>query len=109
MCFIEHIQDSVLQCMLFANDMALVEELREELSGKLELWRQSLEAHGFCIIRSKTKYMECKFSKRCTNSNFQVKNGDNTILQVIRFKYLGSIIQNDGEIEGDMNHRIQAG
>ena len=25
------------------------------------------------------------------------------------FKYLGSIIQKDGEINGDVNHRIQAG
>ena len=28
---------------------------------------------------------------------------------VTRFKYLGSIVQNDGEIEADVNHRIQAG
>ena len=25
------------------------------------------------------------------------------------FKYLGSIIQKDGEIDSDVNHRIQAG
>ncbi|KAL5153945.1 Craniofacial development protein 2 [Glycine soja] len=28
---------------------------------------------------------------------------------ITRFKYLGSVIQDDGEIEGDVNHRIQAG
>ena len=26
-----------------------------------------------------------------------------------RYKYLGLIIQRDGEIDGDVNHRIQAG
>jgi len=31
------------------------------------------------------------------------------ISQVTRFKYLGSIVQDDGEIEADVNHRIQAG
>ncbi|KAL5146330.1 Craniofacial development protein 2 [Glycine soja] len=35
--------------------------------------------------------------------------GDHIIPQVTLFKYLGSVIQDDGEIEGDVNHRIQAG
>ena len=74
-----------------------------------EMWRQALEAYNFCISRSKTEYMESKFSKRRTNSNLEVRIEDDTIPQVKRFKYLGSIIQNDGEIEGDVNHRIQAG
>jgi len=39
----------------------------------------------------------------------EVKVGDHTIPQVTRFKYLGSIVQNDGEIEADVSHRIQAG
>ena len=51
--------------------------------------------------------MEYKFSKRCTNSNSEVRVEENAIPQVIRFKYLGSIVKNDGGIEGDVNHRIQ--
>ena len=95
----EHIQHPVPQCMLFADDIVLVGESREELNGKQALRKQALEAHGFCLSRSKTKYMEYKFSKRRTNSNLEVKIGDDTIPQVTRFKYLGSIIQSDGEIE----------
>ena len=102
----EHIQDLVPWCMLFANDIALLGEWREEINEKLELWRQAWEAHSFCISRSKTKYMECKFGKRCTNSNLEVKIENDTIPQIIGFKYLGSIIQNDREIEGYVNHRI---
>ena len=82
---IKHIQDLVPQCMLFTNNIVLIEESREELNGKLELWRKALEAHG------KTKYMEYMFSKRCTNSNLKVKIEDNTI-QVAQFMYLESII-----------------
>ena len=52
--------------------------------------------------------MKWKFDKRCKNSNFEVKIGDDIIPQVTRFKYLESIMQNNGEIEGDINHRIQA-
>ena len=67
-----------------------------------------MEVHGFRISRIKTKYMECKFSNRRTNSNLEVKVGDDTISQVTIFKYLELIIQNDGEIVGDIDHRIQA-
>ncbi|KAH1197968.1 Craniofacial development protein 2 [Glycine max] len=50
-----------------------------------------------------------RFNKRRRVSNSEVKIGDHIIPQVTRFKYLGSVIQDDGEIEGDVNHRIQAG
>lgn len=52
--------------------------------------------------------MECKFKKIISISNIEKKVGDPDIPQVIWFKYLGSITQNDGEIEGNVNHRIQA-
>jgi len=41
--------------------------------------------------------------------NAVVKIGDHIIPQVTRFKYLGSIVQNDGEVKGHVNHRIQDG
>jgi len=87
----------------------LLGESREELNGRLETWRQALEAYGFRLSRSKTEYMECNFSKRRSGSTLEVKVGDHIIPQVTRFKYLGSIVQNDGEIEADVNHRIQVG
>ncbi|KAH1214111.1 Craniofacial development protein 2 [Glycine max] len=85
------------------------ETKKAELNERLETWRRALETHGFRLSRSKSKYMECKFNKRRRVSNSEVKIGDHIIPQVTRFKYLGSVIQDDGEIEGDVNHRIQAG
>lgn len=38
-----------------------------------------------------------------------MKVRDHIIPQVTRFKYLKSVIQNDGEIERDVKHRTQAG
>ena len=32
-----------------------------------------MEAHSFCISRKQTKYMECKFSRRPTSMNLEVK------------------------------------
>ncbi|RZB99271.1 CRS2-associated factor 2, chloroplastic [Glycine soja] len=91
------------------HDIVLLGESREELNERLETWRRALETHGFRLSRSKSEYMECKFNKSRRVSNSEVKIEDHIIPQVTRFKYLGSVIQDDGEIEGDVNHRIQAG
>ncbi|KAH1225351.1 LINE-1 reverse transcriptase [Glycine max] len=105
----EQIQEIAPRCMLFADDIVLLGESREELNERLETWRRALETHGFRLSRSKSEYMECKFNKSRRVSNLEEKIRDHIIPQVTRFKYLGSVIQDDGEIEGDVNHRIQAG
>ena len=40
------------------------------------MWREALESKGFRLSRSKTKYIECKFSKKQTNSDVYVKIGE---------------------------------
>jgi hypothetical protein len=45
-------------------------------------WRRALEADGFRLSRNKTKYMECNFSKRRSNSSLEVKVGDHIMPQV---------------------------
>jgi len=105
----KHIQELAPRCMLFADDVVLLGESRKEVNGRLETWRQALEAYGFRLSRSKTEYMKCNFSGRRSRSTLEVKVGDHIIPQVTRFKYLGSLVQNDGEIEADVSHRIQAG
>jgi hypothetical protein len=57
---------------------------------------------------SKTEYMECNFIKRRIISSLEVKVSDHIIPQVTQFKYLRSIVQNDGKLE-DVNHRSQVG
>ena len=34
----KHIQDDVPQCMQFANDIVLVDETKNGVNGKLEIW-----------------------------------------------------------------------
>jgi len=57
------IQDEILWCMLSDDDIVLVDETKAGVNAKLELWRQTLETRGFRLSRTKTEYMECKFSK----------------------------------------------
>ena len=67
-------------------------------------WRRALKTHDFHQSRNKMEYMECKCNKRKSVSNIEVKVGDHIIQQLTRFKYLESVIQNDGEIKRSVNH-----
>ena len=62
--------------MLFADDIVLVDETRDGVNRKLELWREALEDKGLRIDRTKTEYMECKFSNRGNNEGIDVKIGE---------------------------------
>jgi hypothetical protein len=46
-------------CMLFADDMVLIEESRIGVDQKLELWGDTLESKDFRFSRTKTEYMKC--------------------------------------------------
>ena len=61
------IHEDILWCMLFANDIILIDKTKEEVNKKLELWRQTLKVRGFRLSRSKIEYMDCKFRKRMNN------------------------------------------
>jgi hypothetical protein len=53
------IKSDILWCMLFADDVVLVDESRAGVNRKLELWRRTLESKGFRLSRTKTEYMRC--------------------------------------------------
>jgi hypothetical protein len=102
------IQDEVPWCMMFADDIVLVDEKKERVEAKLELWRHTLESRGFKLSRSKTEYMECRFSGINRDQGSILLEGKE-ISSSDCFKYLGSIIQKDGELDADVAHRIKAG
>ena len=95
--------------MLFADDIALLGDSKGEINQKLELWRMTLELKGFRLSRGKTEYMHCCFDDTQTHEATEIKLGSQTIQQVDKFRYLGSIIQKDCEVDSDVNNRIQAG
>ncbi|KAL6557565.1 hypothetical protein OROMI_017915 [Orobanche minor] len=76
---------------------------------KLELWRDTLEARGFRLGRSKTEYMECRFSDNSDREAGMITFDGKVVNGSTFFRYLGSIIQKDGELDGDVAHRIKAG
>uniref|UniRef100_A0A1U7UYL3 Uncharacterized protein LOC104213328 n=1 Tax=Nicotiana sylvestris TaxID=4096 RepID=A0A1U7UYL3_NICSY len=103
-----HIQGEVPWCILFVDDIVLIDETRSGVNARLEIWRQTLESKGFKLSRTKTEYLECKFSET-HDADVEVKLDGQVIPKRASFKYLGSIIQGDGEIDEDVTHRIGAG
>ncbi|KAM3305906.1 hypothetical protein P3S67_012775 [Capsicum chacoense] len=103
------IQGKVPWCMLFAEDVVLIDETRAGVNEKLEVWRQTLESKGFRLSRSKTKYMECKFSEVRQEDDVVVRLDSQEIRKRDSFRYLGSMIQGNDEIDKDVSNRIGAG
>ena len=94
--------------MLFADDIVLIDETKSEWNGKLEKWRHSLESKGFRLSRSKTEYLRCGFTG-VERDDGEVTMGGVVIPRVEKFKYLGSIVEERGDIDEDISHRIRTG
>ena len=102
------IQEEVPWCMLFADDTILIDETRDGVNARLEVWRQTLESKGFRLSRTKTEYLECKFSVELDESSVEVRLAAQIIPKIERFKYLGSVLQGSGDIDSDVIQRIGA-
>ena len=91
--------------MLFADDIVICEEIREEVERRLESWRYGLEKRGMKVNRSQTEYL-------CVNEgndNETVKMEDTKVPRVKKFKYLGSTVQESRGCEREVNKRVQEG
>jgi Reverse transcriptase (RNA-dependent DNA polymerase) len=61
------IQRDIFWCILFANNVMLIDESRIKVDQKLELWRHTLKLKYFRLSRTKTEYMRCQFNANNTN------------------------------------------
>ena len=82
--------------MLFTDDRVLIDETRKGVNTKLERWRDTLEAKGFRLSRSKTEYLHCRFSADEGGIASEVAIEGAVISRVEKFRYLSSIIQENG-------------
>ncbi|KAK3517653.1 hypothetical protein QTP70_014779 [Hemibagrus guttatus] len=91
--------------MMFADDIVICSESREQVEENLERWRFALERRGMKVSRSKTEYM-------CVNDregSGTVRLQGEEVKKVQEFKYLGSTVQSNGECAKDVKKRVQAG
>ena len=94
--------------MLFANDIFPIDESRDRLNNKLERWRHTLESKGFRLSKSKTEYMRCRFSG-VEGGGREITMGGVVIPRVEKFRHLGSIIEERGDIDSAISHCIRTG
>ncbi|KAK3517403.1 hypothetical protein QTP70_008931 [Hemibagrus guttatus] len=91
--------------MMFADDIVICSESREQVEENLERWRFALERRGMKVSRSKTEYM-------CVNEregSGTVRLQGEEVKKVEEFKYLGSTVQSNGECGKEVKKRVQAG
>ncbi|KAK3547424.1 hypothetical protein QTP86_020881 [Hemibagrus guttatus] len=91
--------------MMFADDIVICSESREQVEENLERWRFALERRGMKVSRSKTEYM-------CVNEregSGTVRLQGEEVKKVQEFKYLGSTVQSNGEYGKEVKKRVQAG
>ena len=91
--------------MLFADDIVICEETREEVEWRLESWRYALERRGMKVSRSKTEYLCINGG----NDDKTVKMEDTKVPRVKEFKYLGSTVQERGSCEREVKKKVQTG
>ncbi|KAK3505605.1 hypothetical protein QTP70_004923 [Hemibagrus guttatus] len=91
--------------MMFADDIVICSESREQVEENLKTWRSALERRGMKVSCSKTEYM-------CVNEregSGTVRLQGEEVKKVQEFKYLGSTVQSNGECGKDVKKRVQAG
>ncbi|KAK3521222.1 hypothetical protein QTP70_001046 [Hemibagrus guttatus] len=79
--------------MMFADDIVICSESREQVEENLERWRFALERRVMKVSRSKTEYM-------CVNEregSGTVRLQGEEVKKVQEFKYLGSTVQSNVE------------
>ncbi|KAK3565083.1 hypothetical protein QTP86_033141 [Hemibagrus guttatus] len=79
--------------MMFADDIVICSEGREQVEENLERWRFALERRGMKVSRSQTEYM-------CVNEregSGTVRLQGEEVKKVQEFKYLMSTVQSNGE------------
>ena len=67
-----------------------------------------MESKGFRLGRTKTEYIRCDFGTT-TQKEEDVSLKGQVMPRKDTFRYLGSMLQRDGDIDEDVSHRIKAG
>ncbi|KAI5732115.1 hypothetical protein M8J77_021794 [Diaphorina citri] len=88
--------------LMFADDCALFAETPEQLQLLVDLFTTESRKLGLKVNESKTEVMFVNMEP------IPITINGRTLKEVQCFKYLGSNIQNNGRLESEINHRINA-
>ena len=95
----------ILRKLLYADDLAVVMESKQELQEVLVEWKDLFERHGLRMSLDKTEVLSVGSQRQelgITLGGRDIKQGDS-------FTYLGGMISGDGRSDGEVRKRIQSG
>ena len=102
----EDVREAMLWDLLFADDLVITAETMEELQERYEAWKECLERGGLRVNIGKTEVM---LSSREGREELHVAAGNGRELkQATSFKYLGSVISEEGGSDLEVRQRIKA-
>ncbi|XP_026684524.1 uncharacterized protein LOC113470359 [Diaphorina citri] len=89
--------------MMFADDIVLCEESVEEMERELERWKNALERRGLKINRTKTVQLNFEMD---TERRLHLDGVELNVMD--KFKYLGSVVDKEGELDCEIAYRVSA-
>ena len=88
--------------LLYADDLAIIDITSTYTQNRLESWQKVLTDNGLKINVAKTEYLSTR------ENPLPMKRNGEELKNVDHFKYLGSVIDKDGNIDRDVDLRAQA-
>ncbi|XP_055838267.1 uncharacterized protein LOC129906511 [Episyrphus balteatus] len=102
------VTDTKVHQLFFADDGAIISEDPISLQRALDVWVDVLEGNGYRISAKKTEYLCCPFSDPHRPIPDIYLNCV-VLPKCEKFKYLGSMINNECTCDDDINHRVSVG
>ena len=96
---------NALRKIMYADDLVIIAETREELQGALEEWNDMFKKHGLKMNLDETEVMWV--GKQREELNIRLEEKD--IKLVKNFVYLGGNISENERVDEEVRRRIQAG
>ena len=84
-----------MEALLYADDLAIVAEDKDELNESLEVWKEALKEHGLRVNLEKTEVLSIGTHREQLN----IKLEGRTIRQNNSCIYLGGAVSSDGGSE----------
>ena len=92
----------VLRTMMYADDLVLIAESKQEQHEELEEWKGVFKNHGMRMSLEKTEVMWVEHHREELNIRLDGKE----FKQVDGFVYLGGMVTEDGHSEVEVRRRI---
>jgi hypothetical protein len=94
----------VINILAYADDLVLIADSAQKLQYNLNLLMSGLEKRKFKVSLPKTKTMIISTDER----RYEIRVTGQVLEQVQEFKYLGTIISEDGKLKNEINSQIFA-